>query len=138
MTLDGLPDRVFRGRIEWIAPEVDPHTRTATARVPLENPTGRLRARMYGSARVTVVAAAERVFVPRDAVQKAKSATLVFVPEGDRTFVGHRVTPGAADGDRVEIVRGLTPGVSVVTAGSFFLKTETLKESIGAGCCEGD
>jgi cobalt-zinc-cadmium efflux system membrane fusion protein len=36
----------------------------------------------------------------------------------------------------VDITRGVTPGEDVVTVGSFVLKTETLKGSIGAGCCE--
>jgi cobalt-zinc-cadmium efflux system membrane fusion protein len=34
------------------------------------------------------------------------------------------------------ITEGLRAGESVVTDGSFLLKTETLKESIGAGCCD--
>ena len=36
----------------------------------------------------------------------------------------------------VAIASDLRPGDRVVTTGSFLLKTETLKESIGAGCCE--
>ena len=34
--------------------------------------------------------------------------------------------------------RGVKAGEEVVTTGSFLLKTETSKESIGAGCCEAD
>jgi cobalt-zinc-cadmium efflux system membrane fusion protein len=34
------------------------------------------------------------------------------------------------------VTRGVAPGEHVVTVGSFLLKTETLKGSIGAGCCE--
>ena len=33
---------------------------------------------------------------------------------------------------------GIGAGDEVVTTGSFLLKTETLKSSIGAGCCEGE
>jgi cobalt-zinc-cadmium efflux system membrane fusion protein len=36
----------------------------------------------------------------------------------------------------VEVRRGLSGGETVVTQGSFLLKTEILKGSIGAGCCE--
>jgi cobalt-zinc-cadmium efflux system membrane fusion protein len=32
--------------------------------------------------------------------------------------------------------KGVAPGEAVVTEGSFLLKTETLKDSIGAGCCD--
>jgi membrane fusion protein, heavy metal efflux system len=47
-----------------------------------------------------------------------------------------RVSPGDAHGDEVEVVSGLSPGAEVVTAGAFLLKTEIMKESIGAGCCD--
>jgi cobalt-zinc-cadmium efflux system membrane fusion protein len=51
-------------------------------------------------------------------------------------FEARRVQVLNADADWL-VVRGrLVPGDDVVTAGSFLLKTETLKESIGAGCCE--
>ena len=49
-----------------------------------------------------------------------------------------RVDVGAAVGDLVSVVGRLRAGEDVVTEGSFLLKTETLKDSIGAGCCEVD
>ncbi|MEZ5988763.1 MAG: hypothetical protein R3F30_06510 [Planctomycetota bacterium] len=36
------------------------------------------------------------------------------------------------------MLEGLDPGEVVVTRGSFLLKTELMKGSIGAGCCEVD
>ena len=39
-------------------------------------------------------------------------------------------------GDLVDLASGIEPGEEVVTDGSFLLKTETLKDSIGAGCCD--
>jgi cobalt-zinc-cadmium efflux system membrane fusion protein len=36
----------------------------------------------------------------------------------------------------VAVAADIRPGERIVTTGSFLLKTETLKESIGAGCCE--
>ncbi|MBT9558469.1 MAG: efflux RND transporter periplasmic adaptor subunit [Myxococcales bacterium] len=136
--LDALPAQSFEGEITWISPSIDAHSRTATVRVPLKNPSGALRAGMYGSAKVTVSPSTSRVFVPSRAVQRAKSATLVFVPEGTMTYVGERVSLGMTVGDDVEITAGLVAGKRVVTDGAFFLKTETLKDSIGAGCCAGE
>ena len=43
---------------------------------------------------------------------------------------------GAVTRAGTEVVGGLRPGIEVVTTGAFLLKTEILKESIGAGCCE--
>ena len=38
--------------------------------------------------------------------------------------------------DILEVTWGLKPGQEVVTAGAFLLKTEIMKGSIGAGCCD--
>jgi cobalt-zinc-cadmium efflux system membrane fusion protein len=138
LTVDGLGERTFTGPITYIAPEIDPTTRTAHARVPLANPDGALRANMFASARIAVGAAQARVRVPRAAVQHAKGAALVFVRIADDQYETRRVTIGTSDGERVEITKGLRAGEVVVTTGSFLLKTETLKDSIGAGCCEAD
>ena len=51
-------------------------------------------------------------------------------------FEARRVALGLEDGDLVEITKGIKAGEDVVTVGSFFLKTETLKDAIGAGCCD--
>lgn len=138
VTLDALPDRVFSGSIAYIAPAVDPTTRTAQARVELDNPEGVLRAHMYGSARIVTSEADSAVTVPSAAVQRAGDVHLVFVQKAEDEYVARRVQVLARTGDRVRISGGVKPDDRVVTTGSFLLKTETLKDSIGAGCCDGD
>jgi cobalt-zinc-cadmium efflux system membrane fusion protein len=135
LALDALPGRDLAGKITYIAPAVDPHTRTARARVPLENPDGALRANMYGQARI---AAEQRqaVMVPRAAIQRAKSVQIAFVRLTEGEYETRRVEIGISEGDLIEVRKGLRAGEEVVTQGSFLLKTETLKGSIGAGCCE--
>ena len=41
-TVPAVPDQVFRGRIATVAPSVEGATQAAAARVPLDNPGGRL------------------------------------------------------------------------------------------------
>jgi len=138
LTFDALGDREFRGRIDYLAPRVDPRTRTARARVVLKNADGVLRANLYGQARIRVSAAKKSVVVPREAVQKARGATLVFVRLAENEYETRRVeaSPVNPDSFLVALADGVAPGEDVVTTGSFLLKTETLKDSIGAGCCE--
>jgi cobalt-zinc-cadmium efflux system membrane fusion protein len=140
ITLDGLGGREFRGTIAHIAPMVDPQTRTAKARVRLANPSGLLRANMYGQARIPVGGSRSTSAVPRGAVQRAKSVKLVFVRLGPDEFEARRVQVASnqGNGDLVELASGVEVGEEVVVVGSFLLKTETLKDSIGAGCCEVD
>jgi cobalt-zinc-cadmium efflux system membrane fusion protein len=135
LTMDGLIGRELKGTIRFISPEIDPHTRTAAARVSLENPDGALRANMFGQARILVGGTRTAVMVPALAVQRARSVHLVFVRRADDEFEARHVEIGAREGDRLELTKGIRPGEEVVTQGSFLLKTETLRESIGAGCC---
>jgi cobalt-zinc-cadmium efflux system membrane fusion protein len=136
VTLDDPGDRELAGTISYLAPEIDAHTRTARARVALANPGGLLRANQFGQARVVVSGAHEVVAVPRAAVQRAKGVPFVFVRLAEDEYEARRVQVGAAEGEVVEITKGVRPGEEVVTQGSFLLKTETLKDSIGAGCCD--
>lgn len=138
LTFDALGEREFRGTIDYVAPRVDSRTRTAKARVVLANPDGGLRANLYGEARIRASAPKAAVVVPREAVQQARGATLVFVRLADNEFETRRVdtSPADSEGLLVALADGVAPGEAVVTTGSFLLKTETLKDAIGAGCCE--
>jgi cobalt-zinc-cadmium efflux system membrane fusion protein len=138
ITVGALEGREFRGTITYIAPLVDPQTRTAKARVRLDNPEGLLRANMYGEAHIFVGQSASIAEVPRDAVQRAKTVNLVFVRLAENEFEARRVEmgPRSGDGETVQLASGVQPGEEIVVAGSFFLKTETLGDAIGAGCCE--
>jgi membrane fusion protein, heavy metal efflux system len=138
LTLDAVPGRELKGKIGYVAPSVDPHTRTVMARLGLPNPDGALRAQMFGQARIAVEPDRPAVMVPRGAIQRAKDVQLAFVRIAEDQFETRRVEIGLDEGELVEIKKGLKPGEDVVTTGSFLLKTETLKESIGAGCCEAD
>ncbi|WP_437723532.1 efflux RND transporter periplasmic adaptor subunit [Sorangium sp. So ce861] len=135
--VDGTEGRELKGEITYVAPAIDPATRTAKARVPLANPDGALRANMFGRARILAPTRAA-VMVPRSAVQRAKTVKLVFVKLAEDQFEARRVEIGATESDLVEVTKGVRPGEEVATEGSFLLKTETLKESIGAGCCGED
>jgi cobalt-zinc-cadmium efflux system membrane fusion protein len=132
---DALGDQELTGRIDYIAPEINPHTRTAKARVRLENPDGSLRANMFVRARIELGPKFSQVLVPRSALQVAKGAELVFVELAPGSYETRRVQSIAARGDLVALAQGVAAGERVVTAGSFLLKTETLKGEIGAGCC---
>lgn len=135
LTADAMGASEFTGRIDYIAPEIDRHTRTAKARVKLENPNGLLRANLFVRARIALGPRHAQVLVPRSALQLAKGAELVFVELTPGTYEARRVRSMPARGGLIALESGVAPGERVVTAGSFLLKTETLKGEIGAGCC---
>lgn len=133
--LDGFA-APLTGTIAYLAPTVDPHTRTVEARVELANPDGRLRANAFGRARIAVAAAAG-VVLPRDALQRVEAQDVVFVERAPAVYEARVVTIARRSADGVLLREGgVAPGDRVVTTGGFELKTEILRGSIGAGCCD--
>ncbi|OJW25506.1 MAG: hypothetical protein BGO49_10805 [Planctomycetales bacterium 71-10] len=127
----------FAGKVTWVGTEVDPTTRTTRVRAELANPDGRLRAHQFGRAEVRLGDEHDAVVVPRGAVQRRYQDHLVFVALDDGTYHPQRVrVRPAARGDRLEVAAGLSAGQRVVTTGAFFLKTETMKDALGAGCTD--
>ncbi len=135
-TPNGLPGERFPGRIRWVSTEIDPRTRTLRARAELANPNGRLRANMFGQAEVLVREAESALVIPKDSVQWEGCCHVVFVKQSDMLYVPKKVRLGHETPEHYEITAGLTGGEEIVTAGSFLLKTEIMKTSIGIGCCE--
>ena len=137
-TVDGLPGHAFDGIVSWISDTVDDRTRTIKVRANLPNERGLLLSHMFGLARIIVHDNDEVVSVPSEAVQTDGCCQLVFVKLDETLFEPRKVSLGASASGHVEILDGLASGESVVTVGSFLMKTEILKSNIGAGCCEVD
>ena len=127
---------VREGRVGRVAAAVDPRTRTVRARVDLANRDGSLKAGSFVRARIELSAPRGAVLVPERAVQRAQGHALVFVRTAPGQYDPVNVDIGGRSGDAVEIVKGLAAGDEVVTTGAFLLKTEILKDSIGAGCAD--
>ena len=121
-----------RGEISFISPVVEETSRTATARLVLDNPGGMLRPGQFVTAHVEAGGAGQALLVPEKAVQLVEGRSSVFVPV-DGGFRSQPVETGRRDGDRIEIVSGLQPGASFVSGGAFTLKAELEKDAFGDG-----
>ncbi len=125
--------RTAEGRIDYVSPTVDESTRTATARVVIDN-TGRLwRPGLFVTGQVEVGQREVPVAVPLSALQELDGRTCVFVLT-DGGFVPQPVTLGRSDGRLAEVLEGLRPGQRYAARGAFTLKAELLKAGFaGAG-----
>jgi cobalt-zinc-cadmium efflux system membrane fusion protein len=118
--------------IAYMTPVVDPETRTATARVVLDNAGGRWRPGMFLTGEVVVERRLAAVAVPVGAVQTVHGGPAVFVAEDD-AFHARPVRVGSNDAAHVEIVAGLAAGELVAVAGAFVLKAELEKAAFDDG-----
>jgi cobalt-zinc-cadmium efflux system membrane fusion protein len=128
------PGEVFKGKVERIGDKLDEKTRAVTVRVSLPNPGHRLKPGMFALARIVGTRAkdARRMLaLPWAAVQEIDGHPSVFVREGERAFELRRVHTGERAGDLVEVLNGVKAGDEVVAKGSFLLKGELLKSTLG-------
>ena len=136
VTTAATGDRIFSGMIASIGAVVESQTRTVKIRVVLPNADAALRPGMFANARIqgTITGADERgLFVPAAAVQRDGEETVVFVPAGPGTFARRVIRAGEPAGDWLQVLEGLSQGDSVVTSGSFLIKSEFRKGELGEG-----
>jgi multidrug efflux pump subunit AcrA (membrane-fusion protein) len=119
-TVPSVPDQVFRGRIATVAPSIEGATQAAAARVPLDNPGWRLLPGMFASVRVTTGDSVRGLLIPRTAIIYDGPRRLVMIA-GDSTFFPSAVEVGSGVGNRVVVLRGVSPGERVVTKGGYEL-----------------
>lgn len=114
--VDAYPDRVFRGEIYAIDPQVDVNGRSLKVRARLPNPDLSLRPGLFARVVVQGASRGEVVLVPEGAI----------VPRGGESFV-YKVSDGKVEEAKVELGRrreglvelttGIAAGDTVVVAG---------------------
>lgn len=112
-----------RGRIEYIAPALDPATRTLQARIAATNPGERLKKDMYVTAQVEAGVIPDALAVPDAAVLRdGQNMPYVYLETADRRFARRTVTIGDSQRGRTHVLTGLQAGDRVVGDGSLFLQ----------------
>ena len=125
-------EKSVKGKIFYISPTVDEHTRTATARVSLNNSRGYWKPGMFVNSRVSTNSVKVKKAVTLNSIQNYEGQKVVFVKMDDG-FVPQPVTLGRTNSTYVEIVSGLSEGQTYIAEGAFVIKSELLKESFGGG-----
>ena len=124
LTLETYPGKVFKGRVAFVDPLMDPKTRTARLRLEVPNPAGDLKPEMFGEVLLKGVPR-KGILVPLDAVLDAGVSKVAFVALGNGKFAPREVTIGATVAERVEILSGLKPGEQVVVRANFLVDSES-------------
>jgi cobalt-zinc-cadmium efflux system membrane fusion protein len=122
VSTDSYPE-VFRGKISYIAPAIDPNTRTLQARIVTSNPAKKLKKDMYVTATVQAGAVRDALIVPDAAVLRdTENEPFVYVQSGSNQFARRPVKVGDSQGGRTQVTEGLKEGEHVVGDGSLFLQ----------------
>jgi membrane fusion protein, heavy metal efflux system len=114
---------VVRGKIQYVAPALDPTTRTLQARIEASNPGERLKRDMYVTAEVHAGTIPNAVAVPDAAVLRdTDNMPYVYIQTAASQFARRMVTLGESQGGKTQVETGLQAGDKIVGDGSLFLQ----------------
>lgn len=120
-----------RGVVAMVTPFVEESTRSATARVVLDNRDGRWMPGTFVTGFCSTAEENLAVVIPRNAVQNIEGRDVVFV-ERKGGFEMTSVTLGRGDRVNVEVTAGLEPGMKYVSNGAFQLKATVITSNLGS------
>jgi cobalt-zinc-cadmium efflux system membrane fusion protein len=114
---------VVRGKIQYIAPALDPTTRTLQARIEASNPGERLKKDMYVTAQVRAGVIPNALMIPDAAVLRdTENMPYAYMQTGNNQFARQMVTLGESQDGKTQITTGLKAGDKIVGDGSLFLQ----------------
>lgn len=131
VSVDAYPDQTFAGKVTYVGDVLDPKTRTAKVRVEVPNPEGQLKLDMFATIELPSPKNREAVMIPAAGIQQINDKPVAFVRKSEREFQRRDLDIGPRQGEWVEVLSGIRAGESVVTKGSFRLKSLLLREEIG-------
>ena len=130
VSLPGMPDQHYTGKIANLGQELDETTRVMEVRIVLNNSSGHLKPEMLANADIPVGARKPQLLVPSDALQQINNQDVVFVRTAPDRFAIRPVQAGETVDGRTPIRDGLKSGEQIVVSGSFVLKSQLLKSTV--------
>ncbi len=122
--LTARPGKVFAGKVDYIYPRLEVHTRTVRARIVLDNPDLMFKPGMYADVTLYGSPRDGVLVVPTEAVIRTGERSVIILADGQGRFRPATVTVGDDREGQTEILSGLDEGESVVVSGQFLIDSE--------------
>ncbi len=132
VSVDAYPGKVFRGRVDYLLPQVDMTTRTLPVRLVFPNPGLKLRPGMYVNVTIGLPLGRQLV-VPASAAFHSGTKNLLFIYRGEGQIEPRAVDFGPRIGGSIVVLKGVKSGDQVVTSANFLIDSEAqLQAAAGA------
>ena len=115
------PGRVFKGKVSYVAPSIDPNTHRLPVRADVENPDGALKPGMFANFSIITGQASSAPAVPQGAIVYEGEQARVWVAGAGDTLALREIRTGRISDGMVEVPAGLSAGEKVVTSGTVFI-----------------
>jgi RND family efflux transporter MFP subunit len=122
---DAYPDRLFEGKVAYIYPMLDAATRTARARIELDNPDLLLKPAMFAQVELFGAPEEKTLMLPVSALIDSGTRQIVFVERGEGRFSPREIRAGRRNADFIEVLDGIAEGERVVVAANFLIDAES-------------
>ncbi len=119
------PGRVWKGKVNFVYPEVHPEARTLRARLEFTNADELLKPNMFVEAVIYGGPKRDVLIVPREALILTGEREMVVKALGDNSFQPVEVETGMWQGSSVEVRSGLDEADEVVLSGQFLIDSES-------------
>lgn len=120
VSVEGLPGKIFTGRVSRLAFALDEASKTMLVEADLPNISNELRPGMYATVKVGVENHTDVLLAPVAAVVREKENAFVFVADGSKAKK-KAIKTGLNDGAQVEVVSGLQGHEAVILVGKLAL-----------------
>ncbi|MBF0383670.1 MAG: efflux RND transporter periplasmic adaptor subunit [Magnetococcales bacterium] len=119
-----LPEKTWKGQVDYIYPTLTAKTRTLKVRLRFLNPEERMKPNMY--AKVSIYGAPKKntLAVPREAVIRSGQGERIILALGEGRFQAKKIRTGMESNGLVEILSGLENGDKVVTSAQFLIDSQ--------------
>jgi membrane fusion protein, copper/silver efflux system len=119
-----IPDRTWTGRVTFIAPTLDPATRTIKVRVEVPNADSALKPDMFADVMLEYERGSQLV-IPVTAALDTGRRQIVFVDRPDGALTPREVSLGPRVGELWPVLSGLAEGERVVVSANFLVDSES-------------
>ncbi|MDH3291445.1 MAG: efflux RND transporter periplasmic adaptor subunit [Gemmatimonadota bacterium] len=113
------------GQVSFVYPTVEELSRTNRVRVTVPNRDLRLKPGMFATVYFDAPIGPNVLTVPTEAVVVTGERNLVFVRDTTGTLSPREVVVGARAGNRVQLLRGLEEGETIVASANFLVDAES-------------
>jgi cobalt-zinc-cadmium efflux system membrane fusion protein len=116
-----IPGRVFKAKLTYVAPAIDPTLHRLPVRAEVENPDFVLKPEMFATFSIVTGKDVVAPAVPLGAVVREGDTARVWVVRPDKSVALRQIRIGRTSDGEIEVLAGLKAGETVISGGSLFI-----------------
>jgi membrane fusion protein, copper/silver efflux system len=124
-TFPYLPGVIYRGKLDYVYPELNPKTHTLKVRISFPNTEGSLRPNMYSNVKIFSDEEHDTLIIPTEALIRGDGHNRIVLSLGKGRFQSRKIVIGAESGNHIAVLSGLKEGDVVVASAQFLLDSES-------------